>query len=55
MVLRLPPLEEAALAVLIHILLLLGRIELLGGDLLRPTLVGDDTLLDLLCRPALTR
>ena len=55
MVLSLPPLEEAALAVLVHVLLLLGGVELLGGDLLRATLVGDHTLLNLLGSPALTR
>ena len=55
MVLSLPPLEEAALAVLVHVLLLLGGVELLGGDLLRATLVWDHTLLHLLGSPALTR
>ena len=54
-VLCLPPLEEATFAVLIHILLLLGRVELLGGDLLRPTFVGNDSLLHLLCSPTLPR
>ena len=54
-VLSLPPLEEAALAVLVHVLLLLGGVELLGGDLLRATLVGDHALLHLLGSPALTR
>ena len=54
-VLRFPPLEETALAVLVHILLLLGGVELLRGDLLRPTFVGDDALLHLLRCSALAR
>ena len=54
-VLRLPSFEEAALAVLIHVLLLLGRIELLRGDLLGPALVGNDALLHLLRGAALPR
>ena len=52
MVLSLPPLEEAALAVLVHVLLLLGGVELLGGDLLSSGLVRDDSLLDLFGSPA---
>ena len=36
MVLEAFPLEEAALVLLHHRLLLLGRVELLGGNLLRP-------------------
>ena len=47
-ILSLPPLEERALVILRHGLLLLGGVELLGGDLLGPGLVGDDSLLDLL-------
>ena len=52
MILSFPPLEERALVILRHGLLLLGGVELLGGDFLGPGLVGDDPLLDLLGGPA---
>ena len=51
-ILCLPPLEEGALVILTHGLLLLGCVELLRGDLLCPGLVGDDSLLDLLSSAA---
>ena len=54
-ILCLPPLEEGALVILTHGLLLLGCVELLRGDLLRSTLVGNHPLLHLLSCPALTR
>ena len=54
-VLRLPTLEEATLAIFIHVLLFLGGIELLRGDLFSAALVRNDSFLDLFSCAALAR
>ena len=52
MILSLSSFEEGTLIVLTDRLLLLSGVELLRCDLLRPGLVGDDSLLDLLSSAA---